>query len=350
MAVFAVGVDLGGTNLRVAIVDEQGAILDRLTTPTKSLRSSERVVAAMCDHIGQLTDKFKSAGTLTGIGIGIPGIIDLSTGVLRESPNLPGWHDFPVREEIERRLGTRVILENDANAAAMGEFWLGAAREHDSMCMLTLGTGVGGGIILQGALWHGMTGMAGEPGHMTVDPQGAPCPCGNNGCLEQFAGATAIVRMAKEAAAAGKSPELAQAVKDDPLFTSKKVYELAMQGDGPSRRIFEQVGRGLGIALAGLINVLNLPMYVIGGGGSGAWEAFSPYIFEEVQRRSFVYRATSRAAGADEKPQGTQIVRAQLGSDAGIFGAARLPMLPEEVYEHSRQTRTEASLPVRAQY
>src|ERR1043165_2849611 len=179
MTGFAVGVDLGGTNLRVAAITEQGTMLGRLTTPTKSLRSTERVVSAMCEHISQLMAEFKSAGPLRGIGIGIPGIIDLRTGVLRESPNLPGWHDYPVREEIEHKLDTRVILENDANAAAMGEFWLGAARDHDSMCMLTLGTGVGGGIILKGALWHGMTGMAGEPGHMTVEPEGSLCPCGN---------------------------------------------------------------------------------------------------------------------------------------------------------------------------
>ena len=333
----AIGVDLGGTNLRVAAVDEHGNILDRRNTPTKSLRSSEAVVAAMCDHIAQLTSNLKTSGILRGIGVGIPGIIDLQTGVLRESPNLPGWHDYPVREEIERRLGTRVILENDANAAAMGEFWLGAGRDHDSMCMLTLGTGVGGGIILQGALWRGMTGMAGEPGHMTVYPDGPPCPCGNQGCLEQFAGATAIVRMAREAAAAGRAPALAKAINSSSQFTSKDVYDLALAGDEPSRGIFEIVGRSLGIAIAGMINLLNVPMFVIGGGGSGAWNAFSPYIFEEVSRRSFVYRATVQAPTGQETPQPTQITLAQLGSDAGIFGAARLPMLAEEVYEHSRQ-------------
>jgi glucokinase len=345
---FAIGVDLGGTNLRVAVVDDQGAILDKLTTGTKALRSSERVVDAMCENISTLRDKFSTAGTLRGIGIGIPGIIDLHSGILRESPNLPGWHDYPVREEIEGRLGTRVILENDANAAAMGEFWLGAAREYDSMCMLTLGTGVGGGIILNGALWHGMTGMAGEPGHMTVDPQGPPCPCGNNGCLEQFAGATAIVRMAKDAAAGGHAPALQRAVQDDPGFTSKTVYELAKRGDEPSRQIFECVGRALGVALAGMINALNLPIFVVGGGGAGAWDAFSPYIFEEVRRRSFVYRATGQSSARGETQQGTQITHATLGSDAGLYGAARLPMLPEEVYEHTRQVRTEASPAVSA--
>ena len=332
---FAIGVDLGGTNLRVAIVDEQGRMLEKLVTPTVELRTSERVIDRMCEHIAQLTKKYESNGTLHGIGIAIPGIIDLDSGILRESPNLPGWYDYPVRDEIEKRLGTKVILENDANAAAMGEFWLGAAREYDSTCMLTLGTGIGGGIIIKGALWHGMTGMAGEPGHNTVDPEGAECPCGNRGCLEQFAGATAIVRMAREVAATGKAPQIEKAIATESQFSARSVYELAMKGDGPSRRIFERSGRALGIALASLINTLNLPIYIIGGGGAGGWDAFSPYIFEEVQQRSFVYRATvQQVDGVDKRPR-TRITRAMLGSDAGIFGAARLPMLPEEVYEHS---------------
>lgn len=335
MSGYAVGVDLGGTNLRVAIVDDEGRMVEKLVTPTVELRTSERVISRMCDHIQQLTKKYKSNGTMHGIGIAIPGIIDLDSGILRESPNLPGWYDYPVREEIERLLGTKVILENDANAAAMGEFWLGAAREYDSTCMLTLGTGVGGGVIIKGALWHGMTGMAGEPGHMTVDPEGNLCPCGNRGCLEQFSGATAIVRLAKESAATGEAPAIAKAIERDSPFTARSVYELAMKGDEPAQRIFEKSGRALGIALASMINLLNLPIYIIGGGGAGGWDAFSPYIFEEVELRSFIYRATVQNPDTARKRPKTRITRALLGSDAGIFGAARLPMLPEEVYEHS---------------
>jgi glucokinase len=334
MTAYAIGVDLGGSNLRVGVVDEQGRLLEKLNTPVVELRTSERVIDRMCEHIQQLTKRYESTGQLHGIGISIPGIIDLDTGILRESPNLPGWYDYPVRDEIERRLGTRVLLENDANAAAMGEFWLGAAREYDSACMFTLGTGVGGGIVIKGALWHGMTGMAGEPGHATVDPQGPKCACGNHGCLEQFSGAAAIVRSAREAASSGEAPALADCVKRDD-FSARSVYELAMKGDPPSQKIFERSGRALGIAIASLINTLNLPIYIIGGGGSGGWDAFSPYIFEEVQERSFVYRATLQQPSNSKPRPRTRITRAMLGSDAGIFGAARLPMLPEEVYEHS---------------
>src|SRR6202043_1941990 len=132
---------------------------------------------------------YRNTGRFAGAGIGVPGIIDMETGMMRKSANLPGWSDYPVRDEIERRLGARVILENDANVAALGEKWLGAARDVDDMAMLTLGTGVGGGIVLRGRIWHGMTGMAGEFGHMTVEPEGPPCGCGNRGCVEQYASA-----------------------------------------------------------------------------------------------------------------------------------------------------------------
>src|SRR5512140_2677627 len=212
MTDFAIGVDLGGTSLRVAVVDEGGTLLEKVSTSTTVLREPKRVVDAMCEAIAALQSRYKATGKLMGIGVGVPGIIDLHSGVLRESPNLPGWHDYPVLEEIERRLGTRVILENDANVGAMGEYWLGAGRGYDSMFMYTLGTGVGGGIVLEGAIWHGMTGMAGEPGHMTIDPKGPPCKCGNNGCLEEFAGATAVIRMANEAIAEGRAAKLKRAV------------------------------------------------------------------------------------------------------------------------------------------
>jgi glucokinase len=281
--------------------------------------------------------KYGGSFALQGIGIGVPGIIDLKTGMLRESPNLPGWAETPVRAEIERLLGTRVILENDANVAALGEKWLGAARDVDDMAMLTLGTGVGGGIVLKGRIWHGMTGMAGEFGHMTVEPEGPRCGCGNRGCLEQYASATAVVRMAKEAIESGRAPGLAKAASTDPEFSSKAIYNLAIQGDEEAKKIFGRVGRALGICLANLVNAFNLNMYVIGGGASSAWEAFSPYIFEELRQRSLVYAATAPAStlsdGANASgrlgPEGstkTIVTLALLGSDAGLYGAAQLPL------------------------
>ena len=337
---FAIGVDLGGTNLRIAAVDEQGSLVEKVTLGTKVSLGRDHVIDDMCAAIEQVLEKYQASSTLMGIGIGVPGIIDMQSGLLRESPNLPGWADYPVRAEIERRLKTVVILENDANVAALGEKWLGAGRDFDDMAMLTLGTGVGGGLVLNGSIWHGMNGMAGEFGHTTVEPEGHPCGCGNRGCLEQYASATAVVRMAKEEIALNNESALARASHSDAEFSAKSLYNLAIQGDEDARRIFRRVGRYLGIVLSAMVNSLNLPIYVIGGGVSSAWEAFSPSIFEELRDRSMVYAATAppdalannHGASAHVEPglqYRTIITRALLGSDAGLYGAARLPMIPE---------------------
>ena len=346
MADFSIGVDLGGTNLRIAAVDEHGVLLEKVTLGTQVALGRDRVIHDMCEAIRHLAHKYEGSGALQGIGIGVPGIIDMKTGTLRESPNLPGWAESPVRAQIEQMLGTRVILENDANAAAFGENWLGAARNVEDMAMLTLGTGVGGGIVLGRAIWHGMTGMAGEFGHITVEPEGVQCGCGNRGCLEQYASATAVVRMAREAIAQQIAPRLSQAASANPEFSAKAVYNLAIQGDEEAKKIFRRVGHALGIVIADLVNALNLPMYVIGGGVSSAWDAFSPVIFDELRKRSMVYAATAppsapgqeQGASAQVEPGGptrTIVTRALLGSDAGLYGAARLPMITDETVSHS---------------
>ncbi len=338
MSDFSIGVDLGGTNLRIAAVDEHGVLLEKVTLGTQVALGRDRVIHDMCEAIRRLAHKYEGSGALQGIGIGVPGIIDMKTGTLRESPNLPGWAESPVRAQIEQMLGARVILENDANAAAFGENWLGAARNVEDMAMLTLGTGVGGGIVLGRAIWHGMTGMAGEFGHITVEPEGVQCGCGNRGCLEQYASATAVVRMAREAIEQHIAPGLSHAASANPEFSAKAVYNLAIQGDEEAKKIFRRVGRALGIVIADLVNALNLPMYVVGGGVSSAWEGFSPAIFDELKKRSMVYAATAppsvageeQGASAQVEPGGptrTIVTRALLGSDAGLYGAARLPMI-----------------------
>src|SRR5215831_14383154 len=336
MGSFAIGVDLGGTNLRIAAVDSDGRVLDRISADAEVARGRDYVLDEMCESVRTLAAKFGGARRMVGIGVGVPGIIDRQTGMVHESPNLPGWRDYPARDEIERRLRTKVILENDANAAAMGEKWLGSAKHVDDVCMLTLGTGVGGGLVLQGKIWHGMTGMAGELGHITVDPEGVTCGCGNQGCLEQYASATAVKRMAAEAVARGQAPELARAMNRDPDLSPKAIYQMAVQSDEAALQIFRNVGQALGIALANMINVLNLPMYVIGGGMANAWDVFAPALLDQVQKRSFVYTATARedlmrmernSTGSSQMRQTTAIARASLGSDAGLLGAARLAMI-----------------------
>jgi glucokinase len=325
MGNYSIGVDLGGTNLRIAAVDGEGKLLEKLELGAEVSRGRDFVIAEMCKAIETLRAKYKDSGQLLGIGIGVPGFIDMAAGMVMESPNLPDWKSFPVRDEIEHRLNTKVILENDANSAAMGEKWLGAGRQYEHMAMYTLGTGVGGGLVLHGRLWHGMMGMAGELGHFNIYADGHPCGCGSRGCLEQYASATAVVRMAREAVERGESTALERLSHDAGQFTSRSIYNLAVQGEPAAKKVFENVGRALGIGVGSMVNALNLPMYVIGGGVSSAWDAFAPAMFEEMKFRSCIYLLTSPDRIGHEK--GTIITRALLGSDAGLYGAARLPML-----------------------
>ncbi len=335
---FSIGVDLGGTNLRIAAVSAEGELLEKVTLGTKLALGRDHVIDEMCDAIQSLSGKYKTSGRFLGAGIGLPGLIDLEAGMMRKAANLPGWENYPARAEIERRLGfpkngARVVLENDARAAALGEQWLGAARGVENMAVLTLGTGIGGGIVLGGKIWHGMNGMAGEFGHVTLEPDGHLCGCGNRGCSEQYASASALLRMAREAIATGQAPALAQAASSDPEFGAKSIYDLALQGDETARRILQSFGRYLGLLLAGLVNVLNLEMYVIGGGASSAWDAFAPSMFEELRERSIVYGATAppdpfkTSSSGSPIERKTIITRAVLGSDAGLYGAARVSML-----------------------
>lgn len=321
---FAIGVDLGGTNLRVAAVEECGSSMEVLESATAADRGREHVLDQIAGGIRRLMQKYGARQRLVGVGAGVPGIIDLEAGMVRSAANLPGWADFPVRDRLERTLGVTVVLENDANCAALGEKWLGAGREVDDLCMLTLGTGVGGGFVVNGSPWHGVLGMAGEFGHMTVISDGIPCACGSRGCLEQYASATAIRRMAQEAIAQGKSAPLSRIAEIDPQFSARSVFEVACQGDRAAQVIFDAMGSALGIALANLINALNLPLYVIGGGGAAAWPAFSPALFNELERRSIVFRA---GEPLKSRHKATTITPTLLGDSAGLLGAARLPML-----------------------
>jgi glucokinase len=257
-----------------------------------------------------------SGKELIGIGVGVPGLVRLESGVIAQAPNLPGWQNFPLKERLEEWLDLPVIVENDANAAALGEVWLGAGRDVDSLILLTLGTGIGGGIISCGRIVHGADGMAGEVGHMTVDPYSPHvCGCGNVGCLEAEASGTAIRKMGTEAAMDGKSPRLKALLEDEGWLTSLLVAQAADEGDETARGIFVHMGTALGVNLASLINAFNFPLYLLAGGVLASWDLFAPAMLAEVKKRSITYRSTK-----------TRIDKAKLGSKAGIFGAAYLPI------------------------
>lgn len=324
MPAFSIGVDLGGTNLRIAAIEESGAQLEGVDALTEISRGRENIVHELTEAVRFLSNKYSSTHKFLGLGIGVPGIIDLQSGTVHSASNLPGWSGYPVRDDLESRLGTSVILENDANCAAVGEKWIGAGQDVEDLCMITLGTGVGGGFVVNGRPWHGVLGMAGELGHMTVIPEGRACNCGNHGCLEQYASATAIRRAGVEVASSGESPCLAAAMKQDPGLSARTVYMCAKAGDPAAQRIFVAAGTALGIALANLINAFNLPVYVIGGGVSRAWDQFSPAMFQELTERSIVFRAGEKQK---QSHRATEVKPAQLKDRAGLIGAARLPMI-----------------------
>jgi len=326
---FSIGVDFGGTNLRVAAYTPAAGLLETIHIATRLQAGRDAVVADMCAGIRKLRDRYAGNATLKGIGVGSPGPLELPEGRLRNPPNLPGFDGLELRAEVQRGVGERVVVENDANVAALAECIVGQGKKLgvDSLCMLTLGTGVGAGIILQGKIWDGMNGMAGEAGHINIYIDGPLCGCGSRGCLEPLASATGVRRRAKELIAAGSAPALAALEKRSPDFTPREISELALAGDPSAIQIFEEVGRALGIGLAALVNTLNLPLYVIGGGLANSWNLFSPTLFEELRYRSYVFRMTdpdqpATSAGSSAR---TYIRLADLGPEAGLLGACILP-------------------------
>jgi glucokinase len=302
--VFAV--DLGGTHLRAALVDDAGRILKQLKQETPKGDSALCIVNALVNAAQQWeSDKLP----VVAASIMVPGAVDCKKAVVLQAPNLPSLVNFELKAELERRLGWPVFIENDANAAAVGEMWMGAARGCCDVISVTLGTGVGGGVILDGKLWRGSHGSAGEIGHTTVDPfSGLKCKCGNTGCLELFASATAIVRMTRENL--GMFP--ASTLKSEGL-TAAKVYEAGRNGDELALAVFKRFGMYLGIGLANLINLIDPQIIVISGGAVNGWDLFAPEMYRQVEERAF--RTTA---------QQVKIARAECGDNAGLLGAARL--------------------------
>jgi glucokinase len=329
MSSFSVGVDLGGTNLRVAAYSRTSGLLQTILLPTRLSAGRHAVIEDMCGGIRKLLADYSLKYELAGIGIGTPGPLELPAGRLHNPPNLPGWDGFELRAEIENCLDMPITVESDANVAALAECILGSGRTLgiDSLCMLTLGTGIGNGIILNGKIWHGAHGMAGEAGHANIWPDGPACGCGSNGCLEMYASATAVRRIALESADSGKAPAIATLAKKNPDFTTRDLADLAENGLSDAQHVFDDVGRALGIGLGDLVNTLNLPLYVVGGGLANAWTLFSPALLKEVRYRSYVYRLTEPGSAVlnGNVNTGTRIIAAELGADSGLLGACILP-------------------------
>ena len=303
--VFAV--DLGGTYLRIALIDGCGKIHQQSKQPTPKGDSPRCIIDALAAAAGKWSNN--GGPPIVAASIMVPGTVDTKNATVIQAPNLPSLSNYSLKAVLEDRLGWPVLLENDANAAAVGEMWLGAARGCRDVVSVTLGTGVGGGVILDGKLWRGSHGSAGEIGHTTVDPfSGLKCKCGNTGCLELFASATAIVRMTRESLA--KFPE--SKLTSDGL-TAERVYEAGRAGDDLALAVFQRFGMYLGIGLANLINLIDPQIIVITGGAVNGWDLFAAEMYRQVEERAF--RTTA---------QQVKIARAECGDNAGLLGAARL--------------------------
>lgn len=309
-SLFVLAFDLGGTHLRAAMVGEDGAIHSSVKHQTPVTTSASEVVSALVAAARESESRLPPGQLIKAASVAVPGSVNTATGVVVNAPNVSALNGFQLAAALTSELGLAATVENDANAAAVGEMWRGAARGYRSIVCVTMGTGVGGGIILDGKLWRGVNNSAGEVGHTCVDPfSDVACTCGSRGCLERFASATGIVRMTREAQSRFPNSVWQSAGQ----FTSADVYQAGVQGDALALEIMQCVGFYLGVALANLVNLLNPEMIVIGGGVANGWNLFADEMRKQVAQRAFPVLAAQ-----------VKIVRAECGDDAGLLGAARL--------------------------
>lgn len=303
-----IGIDLGGTNFAVGLVDESGKIVVRSQGKTK-VDDGPQIVAK---RLAEVVNKVKEGVEVSAVGIGSPGSIDHKKGVVRFSPNFPGWRDFPLAEQISKYTNLEVYVENDANAYALGEHTFGVGRGYDHLVCLTLGTGIGGGVITHGVLLRGSTGIGAELGHMNVLPNGPKCGCGSNGCLEALASATAMKRFILEGYSRHTDSSLFKQKEPDQI-TPKDIFEHAKMGDQFALSIFDTVVDAIAVAVGSLVNIFNPQLVVLGGGIANAGE----FLLNPIVERSKDYVLPTML--------GTyQIKLSELGKDAGILGAASI--------------------------
>ena len=317
MSNWRIGIDLGGTKILTAVVRDDGfvAARDRVATPQEGPDSVAAAIGGTVDRV--LAAAGLAVREVAGLGVGVPGPLDPDTGTVFAPPNLRGWHDVPFGRLLAERLGMRTLLENDADAAALGEWRFGAGRGIDDLVYITVSTGIGGGIIVRGELLTGVSGTAGEVGHMTIDVNGPRCVCGNTGCLEVLAAGPAIARMAQDAVRAGEPTTLltrAGGRLED--ITARIVAASAAAGDAVAARVFRRAATYIGIGVANLLNLLNPAMVILGGGVSKA----GALLLDPV-------RTTARERAFERPARDARIVLSSLGDDAGAVGAATVAFM-----------------------
>ncbi|HID64644.1 MAG TPA: ROK family protein [Anaerolineae bacterium] len=312
-----IGIDLGGTKISTALVDAAGKIMARDYRQTRAAEGQKAIVERMVDAAYRVMGEAGLVpAQIAAVGVGSPGPIDSRTGVVTAPPNLPGWKNVPLKQLIEEALGITTFLENDANAAALGEHRFGAGRGVQNMIYVTASTGIGGGLILNGQLYSGTTGAAGEIGHITVLPWGPYCGCGNRGCLEALASGTAIAREGRELVRRGMPTLITELAAGDPeRVTAKLVAEAAAKGDIEAQEILAEAMTYLGVGMASLVNLFNPELIVIGGGLTNMGEKLFGPVRRAIERRAFP--AAARAV---------KVVPAELGDDVGVLGAVAVAM------------------------
>ena len=314
MKKYRIGVDIGGTNIKIALVDFEGKIIYSNTTPTRAEMGFEAGVANIKQAIKDLMQETnETAKTIEAIGFGLPGQIDYKAGMVKNLPNIPGWINIPLGKLIEDEFQIPTRLDNDVRCAALGELNFGAGKGCENLICITVGTGIGSGIVLNGKLVRGASNAAGEIGHIKMTlGKGPLCGCGDYGCFEAYASGPSIVSMAKEFISGGKSAKYKEMATDG-IITPYIVAQAALQGDAVSLQIFKQMGEIIGIGLSSVVNLLNPEKIIIGGGVADAGEILLEPIRKTIENRAMPIQK-----------EAVKVVPAQLANAAGVIGASLL--------------------------
>jgi glucokinase len=315
---YVVGVDIGGTKIYTALATIDGQVQAETKVPTIPSDKYEGVLNRIVETVEEVQRQAGVSGGLLRVGVGAPGPLDVASGIVHEAPNL-GWVEVPLKDSLEKRLGAPVYLDNDANLAAWGEYIYGAGRGTSDLVYITVSTGIGAGLVLGGRLYRGASYGAGEIGHLTVLPDGPECRCGNRGCLEAIASGTAVTRKAWRMIAGGGGKGILESAGGSiDAVTAATVGEAGLRGDPEAQALFVEVGYWLGIGVAGILNLLNPSVVVLGGGMVGSASLFWGALEEEVGRRAFKSARKS-----------VSLTTAKLVERSGVLGAVAYALKPE---------------------
>lgn len=323
MGKYIIGIDLGGTKIATAVADSKGNILKQINIPTLADKGADIVIDRVISSVDKILEESGiNIKDVASLGIGVPGHVDAQKGIITKAPNLPGFENIEIRKKLKKHFPIEIIIDNDANAATIGEFKLGAGKNKQNMLFITVSTGIGGGLVIGGNIYHGSSNNAGEIGHMILDPKGPKCNCGNRGCLEAFASGPAmakraIKKLSNESKIREEASILVNMVDGDvEKITSKEISIAASEGDKFSMEIIKENAEYIGIGLVNIINVIDPEVIVLGGGVS----MIGKPLFKAIKKTMENYSSINKNNLPD-------VIPAELGYDAGIIGAIALGLL-----------------------